>query len=779
MTGVVACLAVVASLGVRSAVVFAAGDANEAFCPQETEASPGFQAYLPDCRAYELVTPSFKDGFPPAEELPNDVLISPDGSRVIMSSLGVLAETGSDPYIGTDYDGSLYELARGGSGWSIGAVEPPKPRFGHAQFVSASLDLTRTAWIAHKGESTTQPLFVRGPGGEFVEVGPTEAPGAVSGEGRIVGADENLSTFILSAENGAPGSLWEGDTTIQGEHSLYEYTGTHQGEPMMVAVKNEGKLSSNKDAEPITACGNELGAGHSGSGYDAVSDDGDAVFFTANGCAPAPEVNELYVRVAGEKTLDLSEPPLSIPGRGCTAGAACETDETIEADRGAAVYQGASAEGTRVFFTSEQPLVNAAEGGGKCLYEETIAKEGLQSHVSSLALLGCGVVGVVRASADGSHVYFVSKKALASNKNSEEADAIVGKDNLYAYDATQGQPVYIATLAGSDEQDWEPEDLTRPAQASLPTGRYLVFASRADLTPAEPDQSTAGLRQLFEYDAESGSYGQLKRVSVGYKNDGAIQYESEQLQLLKQIFKVNGGRMDSQALARSQNLALTEAGSVFFTSDAKLTALALSPVVVGTSTGNPCTAEELAEEECEDFFSQNVYEYRNGSVYLISDGRDVTSYEDRQSVVNLISTTSAGHDAFFFTADSLVPQDGDTQIDIYDARVDGGFPAPVSPISCDENCQGGSSTAPLLSAPTSATYGGGVNVPPPASPPKVSVKPKAKALTRAQKLAKALKGCKKIKSSRGRAECVEQARRQFAAKAVKSKVSSSHGGRGK
>ena len=59
------------------------------------------------------------------------------------------------------------------------------------------------------------------------------------------------------------------------------------------------------------------------------------------------------------------------------------------------------------------------------------------------------------------------------------------------------------------------------------------------------------------------------------------------------------------------------------------------------------------------------------------------------SNVQLIGTDASGRDVFFTTADQLVGQDTDTDIDIYDARVDGGFPAPALSPSCSgDACQG-------------------------------------------------------------------------------------------
>ncbi len=60
---------VVVVLGVlvlAAASALAAGDANEGACPNEQLREEVRSAQLPDCRAYELVSPPFKDAVRPA-----------------------------------------------------------------------------------------------------------------------------------------------------------------------------------------------------------------------------------------------------------------------------------------------------------------------------------------------------------------------------------------------------------------------------------------------------------------------------------------------------------------------------------------------------------------------------------------------------------------------------------------------------------------------------------------------------------------------------------------
>ena len=97
-------VAMLGVLAVASASALAAGDANEAACPNE--ASSGFRAYLPDCRAYELVSPVFKDGTFLESSAGSDV-VSGDGSHMIDTSLGAFAGTESDPK--NIANGAVYE----------------------------------------------------------------------------------------------------------------------------------------------------------------------------------------------------------------------------------------------------------------------------------------------------------------------------------------------------------------------------------------------------------------------------------------------------------------------------------------------------------------------------------------------------------------------------------------------------------------------------------------------------------------------------------------------
>jgi hypothetical protein len=359
------------------------------------------------------------------------------------------------------------------------------------------------------------------------------------------------------------------------------------------------------------------------------------------------------------------------------------------------------------------------------------------------------VQGVLAISADGSHVYFVAKGVLTSASNAQGETAQEEADNLYVYSA--GQVTFITTLSPSDEPQWRFNTL----QANVaPDGRFLVFTSRRALTKDDTRNGSEIAAQVFEYDSVTRA---LVRISIGEKgfNDNGNAGVGDAA-----IVQVSRGTEAGSVPVRSDPTMSDNGAFVFFQSPLALTRGALDDVSIGIG------------------FAQNVYEYHEGHVFLISDGKD-TSPQTRLSIspVELLGSDASGSNVFFATFDQLVPSDTDTQRDYYDAHICSiGIPciAPTEepPAPCAEGaCQSSSAAIPSFGAPSSSTFTGAGNLGPPSPAPSAKPKP----LTRAQKLVNALKACRK-KHGKSRAACERKARRAYGAvKAARPKARGSAG----
>ncbi len=690
-----------------------------AACPNE--ASPGFRAYLPDCRAYELVSPAYKEGF--QVEVTG---VSEDGSRVLAQSFG--------SFSGTEDTGALgqpYELVRTDMGWESLPLDEPFSEISLYSVQTISPDFQGSLWSVHTPVQPLLEYIYRGPPkGPLTRVGPAEPPGVGGEVLAFAGASDDLSHVIYidrSPGGGEVSHLWPGDTTAGGRlPSLYEYAGFGSSEPRLVGVNDVGMPPSIAASHLISNCGTYIGSDPEGEAYNAISESGAAVFFTAASgvCgASGPPVNELYARIDGEKSVAISEPALSVPGRECTG--ACAAAENEPANRRPGVFAGASLNGSRVFFMTQQSLVNGDEGGGGSgmdLYEAEIEGEGENARVVRLVQVsrggegdptpgsGAEVLGVARVSEDGSHVYYVAKGVLTGRNREGNAPA-ARAPNLYMFssecpggDATCGSPVertsFVATLSSTrDEKDWSSDD-ARPVQAT-PEGDFLVFQSTADLTYDQEGREEAG--QVFEYDAQTETLARVSRSQGGYNEDGnSRRYPA--------TIPAQGYEGDSPDQRFTYLTVSADGSRVFFSSEDALT---------------PQTSSGV----------NNVYEYHNGQVGLISDGHDTVSTLG-QPAVELIGTDESGLDVLFMTADRLVPQDNDNQTDLYDARIDGGFASPASPAECSaDSCQAAVSEPLPLLAPYSTSVvaeAGGVRVVSGSAPSKpIVVKKKVKRRTRA------------------------------------------------
>ena len=126
--------------------------------------------------------------------------------------------------------------------------------------------------------------------------------------------------------------------------------------------------------------------------------------------------------------------------------------------------------------------------------------------------------------------------------------------------------------------------------------------------------------------------------------------------------------------------------------------------------------------------AEDVYEYEDGHVYLISDGNSPGGS-------SFVDASSDGDDIFFITRAQLVAGDSDQLVDLYDARaphVSGeevGTPTSSSSVCEGEDCRMPSPAAPALSSPASALFVGAGNalaLPAPVTKPKPKPKPKPK-----------------------------------------------------
>ncbi len=792
----------------------AAGDANRTTCPNE--ANTGYSASLPDCRAYEQVSPAFKNGF----AFGFDGALA-GGERVKAQSFGAV----QGATVAEQCALSQYDVVRTGSGWVTSAInDAPLSEFAYATpkcetsiLDDAGASLLQLHPIAGSVYERDLYLHEPGPDGKFVPVGPMSPssaipPGSPTGGGLQVGgagevgllaADQSLAhvAFVLEATNeglpaGVSSPLWPGDTTTllggrQEVESLYEYVGSGNSTPLMVGVDNSGRLVSDCGTFPGGVSGGE------GDHLNVMSADGSRVFFTARGVgdpesqlcggvARVPPVTELLVRVNGGQpqspvdgrgvctvavdacTVAVSEPrafSASAPDPGCTS-VECRADISEPVNFREANFEKASRDGSKVFFSSPQQLVDgakqdpnpedsavdrgdpvshpdkgceAAVGANGCnLYMYDSARDPVSGEPVGLVLLSGAesaavqprVQGVAAVSEDGSHVYFVAKGELTGRPNPEGAVAEEGKDNLYVRDTVSGTTAFVATLPPTETEarQWTNDDSSGRPMNVTDDGRFLVFTSVAHLTAG--DQSS--VQQVFLYDAVAGT---LRRVSVGDEGRaGGVGAASIASDTSSSSFSVD----------RDAHPAVSEDGAhvVFQSSEA---------LVVGAAD-NVCDNE--AEGQC-DGYVENVYEYSEGRLFLIGSASPGGAPE----------ISSSARDIFFTSTGSLVPQDGDTLADIYDARVGGGFAAlPSGSPGCEgDACQGTPAPAPVFAAPGSTVLPGAGNLPP-VPPAPISTGTSKRALSRAQRLARALRVCAKMRPGRARRACERTAKARFGAK---------------
>ena len=646
-------------------------------CPNETLRAELGSSGLPDCRAYEMVSPSYKEGYPLFA-----FSYSTDGEKAIVGGLANLA--GAPGAGESALKGGLYMDTRTGSGWQLSPLDAPLAQFVGQVPIAYEANSGETLWKLHKPSqsSTTRELYTRSASGVYRLIGPLSVPfaGEVEEENNYislqgshydepVAATSDFGHVILDAER--PEDYWPFDKTSGSAGSLYEYSGVGNSQPILVGV--EGEKGSKR---LLSDCGTLLGSIPEGGNYNALSGDGESVYFTTVACEGRPA--EVYARLHGALVSPVAAETVDVSGSECSGVCGPASGKNFE---------GASEDGHVVFFTSTQQLTDSAMDGtasgnaaeengcagtvefaGGCnlyAYDFTLPGTECQMEHKCLRLIAGGeVLGVAGMAEDGQRIYYVKREAG-------------NQPDLYVYNLASGQTKLVAALShagGAGEEKIWTREFRHPVEVSGEGGRYMVFVSATPKLTADDEASTP---QLFEYDAVTGELVRISKGEDGYNNNGNNAAEGVSPEAIYGFANVLGYNGDFKSGTDRLNVSF-DGRTVVFKTSGRLSRFASS-----------------AERGC---FS--IYEFRTdgvlsaGSVHLISDGVDVQA-RHASCGAGLEGISGDGGDVLFSTADPLLSGDVDgVQRDIYDARVEGGFPVVRGGVCSVECGVPGGSVAP-------------------------------------------------------------------------------------
>jgi hypothetical protein len=262
----------------------------------------------------------------------------------------------------------------------------------------------------------------------------------------------------------------------------------------------------------------------------------------------------------------------------------------------------------------------------------------------------------VLVSDDFSHVYFTSPRQLIPGRG-EEGDA-----NLYAI---SGGQLKFVTDFGSNFGF----PLTSSAAELSRGGNVLTYRNiYGDNREPTADKVATSCPDLFG-EGSPASCVQVYRYEFG----------NESLECLSCN---HGGVTVKQFGSRGQEY--------FFKTSAD-----------GSTTAF-VTGERLLPEDVNN--SEDVYEWHNGTLKLITDGETIYPYKGLSIAPKVYGIDETGDNIFVTLIDpSLTGYERDNLVNLYDSRAGGGFPRPEPPAHCsEESCQG-----PLLSPPPEAQAGSG------------------------------------------------------------------------
>ncbi|MEX0973452.1 MAG: hypothetical protein WDZ46_09390 [Solirubrobacterales bacterium] len=647
-----------------------------AACPNEASRIAQGSQHLPDCRAYELVTPGER-----IEQNTKPARASVNGDAVTYYSTLAGSEAETSSY--------FHLSRRQPTGWTAQSVGPQveigaihehtceqnvffSPNLGKHTYEHDWYDPEQPALCKRSddlvpGEPHPQRnvlLFdTKGGAPQLINVASdsVDTESLDPANAKFQDASDDFSRIVFSTE-----ARLTADAPTGRNFYIWE-----DGAVRLITILADGEPTT---GELVEAAGHRGSSGiMPGSGLapvtGALSADGSRVLFYAE--------DGLYLR---ERPTEAQS---AIGGGECTeAQRAC----TVQVDAsqgpgpdGGGVFWRASADGGTIFFTSDRKLTedSTAEPGKPDLYRYVVGT-GQLTDLTADPDGAADVRGVSDAATDGSSIYFVANGVLAPGATPGNCTGPVEAGqtcNLYV--VGDGPVSFIASLLREDRDVWQGgnEPTERRKQSTVrasasANGKFLAFSSQRSLTGYDNRQITsdAPTRQifLFQVDGEGGG-GQLGCVSC--IPDGTRPADSS----LSLLLAGNYGPGPHSGNASWKVRHVLNDGRVLFDS--------LDPLLPEDVNG-----------------VRDVYQYGAGQLSLISTG-------EHGGETRFLAASPSGSDVFFRTGQALVPSDTDNEaFSLYDARVGGGFAegaAPAPPCN-EETCRGLEVLPPLLALPGSA-----------------------------------------------------------------------------
>ena len=748
----------------------AAHGSNESFIPFRLLGPASLS--LPDGRAYELVSTieGTEVAIPPTGQPPSveaqydgELEANQGGFRAAANGetvayIGGLSPSGDSGYgVAKNGDGNLYLSERGAGGWSESNIEPIPT--GARVIEGFSADLSQQFFKISEAEfndthgpsqsGSCEEIYSRSGGAGVAAYRSLATASTTSGKecDRLTFAgtsadDSHLlfqspGAYTPGAAEGKEGESEQSFGTFnpEGYDNLYDAVA---GQLHQVNVLPDGK----PEQAPYSAVGglkHIYGALYENNLANAISSSGSHIFWTSM------KTKDLYVRENDTQSQS------AVEGERCTELAKACTVQLDQAQPGAEGKSGggtfwtSSSNGERVFFTDCSRLavgstavatsgcsreISLPHGGelvvaaGDDLYEYDLEDGRLTDltvdHNGSDAL-GADVQGVIGASGDGSYVYFVANGVLAG-ENAEARSPVSGQPNLYL--SHEGKTSFVATLEFEDQifsegpsggvrnpeegeasGDWRLSPGLRTAESAL-DGGAVAFMSRAALT---------GYDNLGCTPTSQSSPGRCPEVFLYNTHAG-------------RIFCASCTPTGAPPVATAENWEKLLGGHVSVSGNNTfgLRWLNAEGTQVYFDSSEPLVPQDTNAR-------QDVYEWESegsggcaraeGCVGLLSGG-------DSPHDAFFLDASETGGDVFFTSSERLLPNGGAEFVKLYDARINGGFPE-LQQSCTGTGCQGIPPAPPIFATPSSVTFDGIGNFPPPV--PVVKSKPKSKPQAKCKK----------------------------------------------